>query len=199
MIWQLLWHGSFYTAWVRARLRKLHKRCTRLTAASDTVYQSLAHGRCFPQGTPVSSITKTGRHDIAEIFLKVALTTINQIKSRFYILCIMLKIIAFLIITLFALVYVCVYTFHCGKIHYSKRWYLGPLFIVVTVPRHESGGRLCVRCIILASCYDFDIWFLKSFDRVVLFAFRFLIITHVDVPYDSRNPYRLGMKMLKDF
>jgi hypothetical protein len=28
-----------------------------------------------------SSITKTGRHDIAEILLKVALNTINQIKS----------------------------------------------------------------------------------------------------------------------
>jgi hypothetical protein len=28
-----------------------------------------------------SSTTKTGRHDIAEILLKVALSTINQIKS----------------------------------------------------------------------------------------------------------------------
>jgi hypothetical protein len=28
-----------------------------------------------------SSTTKTGRHDIAEIWLKVALSTINQIKS----------------------------------------------------------------------------------------------------------------------
>jgi hypothetical protein len=33
-------------------------------------------------GTPASSSTKTGRHDIAEILLKVALNTINhQIKS----------------------------------------------------------------------------------------------------------------------
>jgi hypothetical protein len=31
--------------------------------------------------TPASSTTKTGRHDIAEILLKVALNTINQIKS----------------------------------------------------------------------------------------------------------------------
>jgi hypothetical protein len=31
-------------------------------------------------GTPASSITKTGRHDIAEILLKVALNTVNQIK-----------------------------------------------------------------------------------------------------------------------
>jgi hypothetical protein len=40
----------------------------------------LAHGRWFSPGTPASSTTKTGRHDIAEILLKVALTTINQIK-----------------------------------------------------------------------------------------------------------------------
>jgi len=49
------------------------KRCTRLAAASDKVYQLLAHGRCFSPGTPASSTTKTGRHDIAEILLNVAL------------------------------------------------------------------------------------------------------------------------------
>jgi hypothetical protein len=32
-------------------------------------------------GTLASSTTKTGRHDIAEILLKVALSTINEIKS----------------------------------------------------------------------------------------------------------------------
>jgi hypothetical protein len=38
-------------------------------------------GGFFP-GTPASSTTKTGRHDIAEILLKVALKTNNQsIKS----------------------------------------------------------------------------------------------------------------------
>jgi hypothetical protein len=42
------------------------------------VYQLLAHGRWFSPGTPVSSTTKTGRHDIAEILLKVALNTKNQ-------------------------------------------------------------------------------------------------------------------------
>jgi hypothetical protein len=40
---------------------------------SDKVYQLLAHGRWFSPGTPASSTTKTGRHDIAEILLKVAL------------------------------------------------------------------------------------------------------------------------------
>jgi hypothetical protein len=38
----------------------------------------LAHGRWFSPGTPASSTTKTGRHDIAEILLKVALNTNNQ-------------------------------------------------------------------------------------------------------------------------
>jgi hypothetical protein len=38
----------------------------------------LAHGRWFSPGTPASSTTKTGRHDIAEILLKVALNTKNQ-------------------------------------------------------------------------------------------------------------------------
>jgi hypothetical protein len=40
----------------------------------------LAHGRWFSPGTPASSITKIGRHDIAEILLKVALSTKYQIK-----------------------------------------------------------------------------------------------------------------------
>jgi len=43
----------------------------------------LAHGRWFSPGTPASSTTKTGCHDIAEILLKVVLNKINQnqIKS----------------------------------------------------------------------------------------------------------------------
>jgi hypothetical protein len=45
--------------------------CTRLAAASDQVYQLLAHGRCLSQGSPVSSANKTDRHDITEIMLKV--------------------------------------------------------------------------------------------------------------------------------
>jgi hypothetical protein len=49
------------------------KKCTWLAAASDKVYQLLAHGRWFSPGTPTSFTTKTGRHDIAEILLKVAL------------------------------------------------------------------------------------------------------------------------------
>ena len=49
--------------------------------ASDQVYQLLAHGRWF---SPASSTAKTGRHDIIEILLKVALSIKNQIKSYIY-------------------------------------------------------------------------------------------------------------------
>jgi hypothetical protein len=45
-------------------------------------YQLLVHGRWFSPGTPTSSTTKTGCNGIAEILLKVALNTINQIKSN---------------------------------------------------------------------------------------------------------------------
>jgi hypothetical protein len=48
------------TAWVRARRCKLQKRCTRLAAARDKVFQLLAHGRWFSPGILASSTTKTG-------------------------------------------------------------------------------------------------------------------------------------------
>ena len=51
---------------------------TLLAAASDKIYQLLVHGRWFSPGTLASSTTKTGRHDIAEILLKVASNTINK-------------------------------------------------------------------------------------------------------------------------
>ena len=75
-------YKPIYTAWVPARLCKLQIAYTRLAAANDKAYQLLAHGRWFSPGTPASSTTKTGRHDIAEILLKVALSTRNQIKSN---------------------------------------------------------------------------------------------------------------------
>jgi len=52
-----------------------------MAAASDKVYQLLAHGQRFCPGTPASSTTNTGRHDIAEILLKVALKRQKSIKS----------------------------------------------------------------------------------------------------------------------
>jgi hypothetical protein len=59
------------------------KGCTRLAATSDKVYQLLAHGRWFSPGTPASSTTKTSRHDIAEILLKVALKHQKSIDQSF--------------------------------------------------------------------------------------------------------------------
>ena len=49
--------------------------------SSDKVFQLLAHDRWFSPGTQASSTTKTGHHDIAEILLKVALNTKNQINQ----------------------------------------------------------------------------------------------------------------------
>jgi hypothetical protein len=69
------------TAWVRTRLCKLQKRSTRLArlaAASDKVYQLLAHGRWISAGILVSSTTKTSSHELAEILLKVTFNTKYQ-------------------------------------------------------------------------------------------------------------------------
>ena len=44
----------------------------------DKVCQCLVPGRLFSPGTLVSTSNKTNRHDIAEIFLKVELSTIYQ-------------------------------------------------------------------------------------------------------------------------
>jgi hypothetical protein len=64
------------------------KGYTRLAVARDKVYQLLANGRWFSPGTPASSTTKIGRHDIDEILLKVTLSTINGCTS-YKISCIM--------------------------------------------------------------------------------------------------------------
>jgi hypothetical protein len=58
-------------AWVRARLCKLQNGCS--PHASDKAGQLLAYGRLLIPGSPTSSTTKTGRHDIAEILLQVEL------------------------------------------------------------------------------------------------------------------------------
>ena len=64
--------------WVRAGFVYYKQGCAKLAAASDKVYQLLTHGQWFSPGAPASSTTKTSRHDIAEILLKVAFNTINQ-------------------------------------------------------------------------------------------------------------------------
>jgi len=47
------------------------------TTLSDKVGQRLATGLWFSLGTPVSPTNETDRHDIAEILMKVALSTIT--------------------------------------------------------------------------------------------------------------------------
>jgi len=54
-----------------------------IAATSDTVYQLFAHCRWFSPGTLASSTTKTGRHDKAEILLKVALNTLINQSNKF--------------------------------------------------------------------------------------------------------------------
>ena len=60
------------TLWVRIPLRRGAQDRT----LHDKVCQWLAAGQLFIPGTPVSSTNKTDRHDITEILLTVALSTI---------------------------------------------------------------------------------------------------------------------------
>ena len=71
---------SELTLWVRIALMV---RCITLC---DRVCQWLAAGRWFSPGIPIFSSNKTDLHDIAEILLKVALSSINLtlITNRFY-------------------------------------------------------------------------------------------------------------------
>ena len=73
------------TAWIRARLCKLQIGCTRFAAASDKVYQLLAHGLWFSPGTPASSTTKAGRHDIAN-HQKSINQSINRTHKKYVVL-----------------------------------------------------------------------------------------------------------------
>jgi hypothetical protein len=56
---------------------EFESRKSRCTTLRDKVYQWLATGRWFSQGTLVSSANKTYCHDITEILLKVAWNTIQ--------------------------------------------------------------------------------------------------------------------------
>ena len=66
--------------WVRISIR------ARYTTQSihDKICQWLATVRWFSPGTPVSSTSKTDRHDITKLLLKVALSTIKQTNKRKY-------------------------------------------------------------------------------------------------------------------
>ena len=62
--------------WIRISVMA---KCTTLC---DKVCQWLPTGRWFSSRPPVSSTNKTDLHDITEIFLKVALSTIKQINKQ---------------------------------------------------------------------------------------------------------------------
>jgi hypothetical protein len=66
-----------------ARLCKLRKGCARLAAASDISLLITSPWSVVISGDSGSSTTKTNCHDIAEILLKVALSTINQSINKF--------------------------------------------------------------------------------------------------------------------
>ena len=90
-------------AWVRARHCKLQKRM-RSTRSRKWYSFPVACpcGRWFLPGTPVSSTTNTGRHDIAKMLLKVALKhqKFTKIKS---------------VISMHCIGYAtCVYTINCA-------------------------------------------------------------------------------------
>ena len=61
-------------------VRILLRRCVLDTTLCDKVCQWLATGWRFSPGTPASSTNKTDRHDITEILLKMALSTIFSIE-----------------------------------------------------------------------------------------------------------------------
>ena len=110
------------------------KGYTRLAAESDKVYQLLAHGRWFSPGTPASSTTKTGHHDIAEILLKMVLNIKNQSINQ--------SIFWFL---------------HLFKIYFlwcsDSSTYSSHCFITFHIPVFVSYRYH------IANFYDFDIWF----------------------------------------
>jgi hypothetical protein len=58
------------TAWFRARLCKLQKGCTRIAAASDKVYQLLAHGQPVVKSiyiqTPMNYFYSNRTHTVFE-------------------------------------------------------------------------------------------------------------------------------------
>jgi hypothetical protein len=56
----------------------MYQYFTRLANESDKGYQLLADSRLSSPGTPASPTTNIGRHDIAEILLKVAFNTMHH-------------------------------------------------------------------------------------------------------------------------
>jgi len=70
-------YGTFHSEWLGMEY-SIELSLADVVIVVDDDNQLLAHGRWFSPDTLTSSTTKTGRHDQAEILLKVALNTINQ-------------------------------------------------------------------------------------------------------------------------
>jgi hypothetical protein len=79
LIYNYLWNQrlSILMLWVRISIRE---RCTTLC---DQVCQWLGTGRWFSTGSPISYTNNTDCHDITELLLKVALSTIKQTSNTF--------------------------------------------------------------------------------------------------------------------
>ena len=70
-------------SWNQARRGRDHM-VVGFTTLCDKVCQGLATGRWFSSSSPVSSTNKTDRHDITDILLKLALSTIKPNPSGIY-------------------------------------------------------------------------------------------------------------------
>jgi hypothetical protein len=73
----LHWKLPKYLSWVIIGLNHLAYTFL-LIIVRFRHYQLFAHGRWFSPGSRASSTIKTGRHDTAEILLKVEINTKNQ-------------------------------------------------------------------------------------------------------------------------
>ena len=99
----------------------LRDKVTMTTTENSQVYQLLAHGRWFSVGTPASSTTKTSRHDITEILLKVALKTKNQSINQSTCCCMLqFNISKHILLFVFCLIYT---YFALLKFYFCLSWY----------------------------------------------------------------------------
>ena len=81
---RIIRHG---VVWVSNRVYQLPIIVYYKKGALYSQLQMIKFNSCLPMvggslDTPASSTTKTGRHDVAEILLNVALNTINQINQQ---------------------------------------------------------------------------------------------------------------------
>ena len=145
-------------------------------AASDKVYQLLAHGRWFSPGTPASFTTKTGRHDIAEILLRVPLSTINQIKSNKIVFSYRLSYIQIILYLYYIFMYLI--NFHCQynrhqiicispiKALYSRTYHINPWRYQIILNYVQIVGWFYFALFV---CCSFCIFFCIFFSCLLLY------------------------------